>query len=242
MQLSPLGNSGQALKCSSAERAPIKSIGTRMTIDFDTMRREPQQDRSRASMDRIMAASQFLVLKRGDDEFTLNDVAAHADVSVGSIYLRFESKTNLVRATVSYCLDDVGLQEESLLSRILAERSSLSQFVQRYVDGYAELLQKNACILRMVMSSQDPRISAWGHKLTARSATLFADAMLQFAAEFHGSSPVTKLSSAYHIMFASLTRQLSLGSTRESAQNLDWQAFKRELGRMCIAYLRSDDR
>jgi AcrR family transcriptional regulator len=213
-----------------------------MAIEFEAMAREPQQDRSRASMDRALSAARSLIFERGNDEFTLNEVAARANVSVGSIYLRFKSKTNLVRATISLCSDDFGVQEEAMLSRSSVEPLSLPQFVGRYVDGYAELLRKNACILRLVMSSQDPLISSWGHELVARSARVYADAMLQFAAEFHGSSPVTKLSSVYHIMFASLTRQLSLGSTAESAQNLDWQAFKRELGRMCIAYLRSDDR
>jgi hypothetical protein len=36
-----------------------------------------------------------------------------------------------------------------------------------------------------------------------------------------------------------MARQLSLGSSGEAAHDYDWEVLKRELGRMCLAYLRA---
>lgn len=63
--------------------------------------------------------------------------------------------------------------------------------------------------------------------------------MLAFRAEFGGNDHQTRASSCFHIIFATLARELSLGATGESATNCDWELLKRELSRMCIAYLRS---
>ena len=74
-----------------------------------------------------------------------------------------------------------------------------------------------------------------------KSAREGAKAMLRFADEFGGKDRGTKASSAYHVIFATLARELSLGSTGESSQNYNWKLLKRELGRMLLAYLKATD-
>ena len=56
-----------------------------------------------------------------------------------------------------------------------------------------------------------------------------------------GNDKALKANSSYHVIFATLARQLSLGSTGESVHDYDWQQLKRELGRMCLAYLTHAD-
>ena len=46
--------------------------------------------------------------------------------------------------------------------------------------------------------------------------------------------------SAHHIVFATLSRQLSLGSSGEAVHDHDWNLLKREIARMCLAYFRAD--
>lgn len=60
----------------------------------------PQQGRSRASYERMLAAAEKLMVKRGNDDFTLTEVAKAGKVSIGSIYLRFDSKDDLIRASM----------------------------------------------------------------------------------------------------------------------------------------------
>lgn len=64
-------------------------------MDIETIlakARAPQQGRSKASFERMLATAEELMTQRGSDEFTLNEVAKHGKVSIGSIYCRFDSK------------------------------------------------------------------------------------------------------------------------------------------------------
>jgi hypothetical protein len=157
--------------------------------------------------------------------------------------LRFESKDNLVRAVIANTLEEIAEDETRMLETLLASSKSLSDFVPRFVDDYAEVLRKNAPLLRLSMqrAAHDPLVSGPGKERATNAARAGAEAMLRFKDEIGGKDRETKANSAYHVIFATLARELSLGSTGESAQNYDWQLLKRELGRMCLAYLKSTD-
>lgn len=204
--------------------------------------RKPQQGRSKASLERMLAAGRELMLERGSEEFTLQEVSERGSVSIGSIYLRFESKDNLVRGVIAEALDALAEAEDKLLSRLEQECSTLAEFVPAYVEGYAEVLRLHAPLLRLTMerASHDPLVSAPGKQNALRAEKQSTEAMLAYASEFGGKEPATKALSAYHIIFATLARQLSLGSSGEAVHDYDWNLLKRELGQMCLAYFRAD--
>jgi len=207
----------------------------------EVISRIPQQGRSKASFQRMVAAARALMVERGDEEFTLLDVSKHGNVSIGSIYLRFESKDNLVRTVIGAALEEIAASEEQMLSDLLAESKNLSEFVLHYVDRYAEVLRSNAPLLRLAMrrAAHDPLIAGPGKQTAERSASQTTDAILRFSGEIGGDATL-KANSAYNIIFAALARELSLGSTGESARQYDWDLLKQELGKMCLAYLRAD--
>lgn len=207
--------------------------------------RKPQQGRSLASLRRMLEAARDLMLERGNEEFTLQEVSERGQVSIGSIYLRFESKDNLVRGVIAEALDALAAEEKDLVARLRADSADLSAFIYGYVGGYAEVLRKHAPLLRLTMDRAqfDPQVAIPGKQHALRAERDAAQAMLAYAAEFGGSGPddqMTKAQTGYHVIFATLARQLSLGSSGESAHAYDWQSMKRELARMCLAYLRAD--
>ena len=55
----------------------------------------PQQERSRASFERVIEAATSLLEEEGYDGFTLAEVSKRANVSIGSIYARVKSKDDL---------------------------------------------------------------------------------------------------------------------------------------------------
>ena len=55
----------------------------------------PQQERSRASFERVIQAATALLEEDGYDGFTLAEVSKRANVSIGSIYARVKSKDDL---------------------------------------------------------------------------------------------------------------------------------------------------
>ncbi len=211
-------------------------------LAVETVSRKPQQGRSKASLERMLAAARELMLERGSEEFTLQEVSQRGNVSIGSIYLRFESKDNLVRAVIGNALESITTSEDAMLEKLRAECATLDIFMPRYVEGYAEVLRGNAPLLRLAMqrASFDPLVSGPGKQRALHAEVTGANAMLAYRNEFGGKDPQTKATSCYHVVFATLARQLSLGSTGESAHNYDWQLLKRELGRMCLAYLKAE--
>ncbi len=206
------------------------------------MSRKPQQGRSRASLERMLAAARELMIERGSEEFTLQEVSQRGNVSIGSIYLRFESKDNLVRAVIADSDVEIGDAEDAMFAMLRSECASLAAFVPRYVEAYAEVLRQFAPLLRLSMerASFDPLISAPGKARAQAAADAAATAILAYADEIGGPDPQIKAVATFRIAFATLARQLSLGSTMESMDPFDWDLLKRELGRMTLAYLEAD--
>lgn len=210
-------------------------------LAVETVSRKPQQGRSKASLERMLNAARELMLERGSEDFTLQDVNLKGNVSIGSIYLRFQSKDNLVRAVIARALEDIAADEEAMVADVLAQSPTLDEFVPRYVAGYAEVLRVNAPLLRLAMerATFDPLVSKPGKDHALRATQRGMHAMLRYRETFGGTDHETKANSAYKIVFATMARQLSLGSSGEAAHDYDWEVLKRELGRMCLAYLRA---
>lgn len=204
--------------------------------------RKPQQGRSKASLERMLAAARELMLERGSEEFTLQEVSERGNVSIGSIYLRFESKDNLVRGVVANALETLAAAEFEMLDQLARKCRTLADFVPAFVEAYAEVLRQHAPLLRLTMerAAFDPLVSAPGKEHALRAERTCTEAMLVHVSEFGGSDAHVKAQSAYHVIFATLARQLSLGSSGEAVHDYDWSQMKRELGRMCLAYLRAD--
>ncbi|MFM5931899.1 MAG: TetR/AcrR family transcriptional regulator [Novosphingobium sp.] len=207
----------------------------------ENVSRKPQQGRSKASLERMLAAGRELMIERGSEDFTLQEVSERGNVSIGSIYLRFESKDNLVRGVIAESLEVLAAAEGELLTRLAKDCRNLAEFVPQYVEGYAEVLREHAPLLRQTMerAAFDPLVSAPGKAHALRAEEQSTQAMLAHSAEFGGKDHRVKAQSAYHIIFATLARQLSLGSSGEAVHDYDWNLLKREMGRMCLAYLRA---
>lgn len=210
------------------------------TLADDNVSRKPQQGRSKASLARMVAAAEKLMLERGSEEFTLQEVSQTGNVSIGSIYLRFDGKDNLVRAVIADHLERLVADEARMIEEARTACKSLAELVPHYVDAFAEILRAHAPLLRLTMlrAEHDSQVAAPGKNAAFYSERIACDAILAFAEEIKGPSKEMKASSAYHIIFAALARQLSLGSTNESAVGYDWSLLKRELSRMCLAYLK----
>ena len=203
---------------------------------------KPQQGRSKASLERMLAAASALRQERGSEEFPLQEVSERGQVSIGSIYLRFKSKDNLVRGVIAEALAALAAEEEILCVSLQSGCRTLAEFVPAFVDGYAEVLRRHAPLLRLTMERaySDPLVYAPGKESALRAERLMMGAMLAHAEEFGGTDHQVKAQSAYHVIFATLARQLSLGSSSKAVHQYDWGLLKRELARMCLAYLRAD--
>ena len=190
----------------------------------------------------MIAAARDLMLERGGEDFTLQEVSRRGNVSIGSIYLRFEGKDDLVRAVIIDALEADARAEAEMFEHLRQSCATLAEFVPRFVESYAEVLRDHAPLLRLAMKRavDDPLVAGPGKARAIEAERAGAEALLHHAGEFGGSDRETRARSAYHVIFATLARQLSLGSHGDAALDQGWEPLKRELARMCLAYLRAD--
>lgn len=205
--------------------------------------RKPRQGRSLASFQRMLDATKALMLETGGDNFTLQDVSDRGNVSIGSIYLRFESKDRLLHAVIAEELQAVLAKEREILDTVIAESRSLAEFLPLYIDRYSGFLETNAPLLRTIMqrASVDPAVSEPGKETARRSAAMSVAAIMSFRDEIKAPDAAEKAQAVFQIIFATVARQYGLGSTPESGDTEVWKFMKGELAKMALAYLRHSD-
>ena len=121
-------------------------------------RKEPRQERARATVDAILAATARILVKEGYDRASTNRIALEAGVSVGSLYQYFPSKEALVAALVEkHSTDMVGYLEERA-SRTPPD-APLRAVVRDVVHAMIEAHRVDPKLHRVVME-QVPRIGA----------------------------------------------------------------------------------
>ena len=221
----------------------MTSIGPQTdALAASALSRQPRQGRSLASYERMLEATKAMMLDKGSEDFTLQDVSEAGNVSIGSIYLRFESKDRLIHAVVARELNAIIASERVLLDSVLAESPDLERFLGLYIERYSSFLAGQAPLLRTIMqrASLDPDVSGPGKETALRSAHMAIEAILHYASEVRGPNPGEKAQAVFQIIFATLARQYGLGATPESGDDGVWVVMKQELSKMTLAYLRFD--
>src|SRR6185295_18643348 len=120
-----------------------------------TPRKRPRQDRSRATVDTVLAATARVLVKRGFDGLTTNAVAEAAGISIGSLYQYFPNKEALVAALIEKHVEDMN-------AAILSELTRVAQLpMPQAVRAVIELTVKAHAIepeLHQVLTEQVPRV------------------------------------------------------------------------------------
>lgn len=206
--------------------------------------RKPRQGRSLASFQRMLDATKALMLETGGDNFTLQDVSERGNVSIGSIYLRFDSKDRLLHAVIAEELQVILAKEREILDSVLAQSQSLADFLPLYIDRYSDFLEENANLLSTIMqrASVDPAVSGPGKETARRSGAMSVAAIMTFRDEIKAADAEDKAQAVFQIIFATVARQFGLGSNPESGDSGGvWRFTKGELAKMALAYLRHSD-
>ena len=120
-----------------------------------TPRKRPRQDRSKATVDAILAATAQVLVKDGYDRTSTNRVAERAGVSVGSVYQYFPNKEALVGELVDR-------YSREILDLLLGELATLASHppeivAPRLVATMVRIKQQDPLLAR-VLREQIPRV------------------------------------------------------------------------------------
>lgn len=107
-----------------------------MTVEPVTrLRNQPQQARSRARLEKVLAAADDLLATEGAESVTTTKVAAAAGVSIGSLYHYLPDRDAILHALALRYLTGF----EAQMAQFIAHADDLNwdTFVDTVIDGYA---------------------------------------------------------------------------------------------------------
>ena len=111
----------------------------------------------------ILDAARRVFVEKGYDNATMNDIAAAADVSAGSIYRYFENKRDLIAAASNACIeDDLRIWSTELPEGTTPGEAFLALGEQTRRD-FADPGRLDECVLRLesyLACSRDPELPA----------------------------------------------------------------------------------
>ena len=120
-----------------------------------TPRKRPRQARAKATVETILCASARVLVRRGFDGFTTNEVADTAGVSIGSLYQYFPNKEALVVALIDKHLEEMNAALVSELARVAL--LPMAEAVRAVIELTIRAHQVDV-ELHQVLTEQVPRV------------------------------------------------------------------------------------
>lgn len=205
----------------------------------ETKHREPKQARSRQSFEKTIEAALALLEEHGSDDFTLADVSARAEVSIGSIYARFDGKDELLRVAHGRKMDDIDAVTAHLFKGLPQNPAAgLRSIAQEAINQVIEVLCRYADILRpfMLRATNDEALSERGLASYTALADHFTEVLRRWPAEDLGQADIDW---CFNVVYSIVARRLGLGSTVEGTVDLPWPIIATNLAGMVASYLQT---
>ncbi|MFE3175061.1 TetR/AcrR family transcriptional regulator [Amycolatopsis sp. NPDC059090] len=189
--------------------------------------RPPQQARSRASLQKVLAAAEKVLAVQGLESFTVAAVATQAGMSVGAIYRRFEGKEQLLYAVKDQLLSQL---EVAVRDALRSAPPDLRSIFDAFVAALARTFQEHDRIFPELLDAQ--RSDGRDRGLAALSA--IQDALLEAVSSLTESSEARM--AARTIIGACVHRA---ATSRFWPDDRSWETWAAEAAEMALAYLTS---
>lgn len=201
--------------------------------------RTAKQDRSIATRERLLDAAAVLFEERGYDELTLAEVAARADVAVGSIYQRIGNKGDLLVAVYDRRLAAIRAEVDELLAPERFGAAEPAAAVAAAVEAIAALFARHGALLRVVIgqSTVQPALLRRASEHVRALGERFSRALLQHRAAFAHPDPATGVDVCFRIAFSTLARRTTHGPRFESTHELSDEALVENVAWACAGLL-----
>jgi AcrR family transcriptional regulator len=201
--------------------------------------RAPQQQRSRDSLERVLAAGIDVLAEEGWEGFTVARVATAAGASVGLIYGRFDNKDALFGAIQDRFMADVESLHAERFQGPDWERATADQIIRKAVDAVAAGFSYNPSVLRvsMLRAAVDSTVYDRGHRAMADLSQRFENALLARRRDFTHPDPEIAVKVCFRMVFATLSRRIMFGPTLDGEDDPGWDRTVHELGSACVGLL-----
>jgi AcrR family transcriptional regulator len=197
-----------------------------------SVRRRPQQRRSRETVEAVLDAVVRILKREGADAMTTNRIAEVAGVSIGSIYQYFPDKRAIFIALHERHIHQIDRVIQSTL--VEHARSSLEELMRAMVESMVEAHRNDPELYEVLLTEVPHR----------------ANSSQEFAVRLHGafllaiSSRMPKLKKgrdldAIVFVVTHMVESLSHGAVLRRPPTLSLALAKEEIVRAVMAYLRA---
>ena len=205
---------------------------------------EPQQERSRESLRKLLKAATEVLGQHGVERTTIPRIAQHAGLTPGAVYRRFRDKDALLEAAILGILER---QDERLKAGLTPEKAAkipLDVFAEQIIGGMVVTYRANAAMLRALRHfSQGRGETEFVKKATKLEVRAFERVVdLVLAGDRHIGHPNPRMAVSLGLMMiVSTLHELIVMPTYvkdwKSLMPKDDNALKRELTRAFLSYL-----
>ena len=144
----------------------------------------PRQRRKEARPSELLAAAVDLFVEKGYAATRLDDVAARAGVSKGTLYLYFDSKAALLRAVVEDGMVPVLDQGEDIISKFTGSSTELLRhLLMTWWTLVGESRLSGICKLMLAEASNFPDIASYFHQVVIERGQSLVQRALEIGIE-----------------------------------------------------------
>lgn len=119
-------------------------------------------DKATATRERLLVAARALFAERGFDDTSLRDVAAAADVAVGTVFVHFVDKADLLHAAL---FDDL---ERTLDAALVVPPGPLLHRLQHVGDAVFDYYERSPSLSRTLLRQSLFSTGPWAQKFAAQ--------------------------------------------------------------------------
>jgi len=210
-----------------------------VAVEPETLR-PPLQIRSRESLERVLEAGEELLIEKGWDGFTVQEVSRRAAVSIGSIYARAPSKEALILAVYDRAIGRVAAENAAaLVPDSHWEDMSPRELIEGAVHEVGRQMLRNEAFLRVVMnrSPVDHVLRERGDKQIGLLSTRWEELLARHKDAVGHPTPSLAIEMAFRMVFATLARRIAQGPDFGSTRRVTDDRMLDELGHAVAAYL-----
>jgi AcrR family transcriptional regulator len=205
---------------------------------------EPQQERSRESLRKLLQAAAEVMGQHGLDGATIPRIARHAGLTPGSVYRRFHDKDALLEAAILEILERQDEQMRTGMTPLVTAPIPLAAFVDQVITGMVVAYRSKASLLRAMRQFVHTRTDTpFGRKVTALDLRYFkrvVDVFMTHRDEIRHPNPRLAISFAIKMVVGTLFQLVVLPTDMSAWKGLlpkDDHALKEELVRAFLNYL-----
>ena len=204
----------------------------------------PQQDRSRATAQRQLAATIRVIDQSGLDAATVPGIAAVAEVAPASVYRRYANKDALVRAAFLYALEQSNETNRRVLKGLLLKETleaTAKQLMALLLQQYRRHPILLRSLSRYIDTTDDREFVRRARSIIASNAEEVIAVLLHHRAEIAHAKPELAVRFAlFHATCSIEVYALDPNSLWHEYPEFSGAKLIAEAARSFVAYLRND--